>query len=168
MEPSIKLTWNECFNHLAIWGWHEIDWECFIINIQFPLSGALCWFLFMATHAISSWQLTRLTIQLFITSYWSVLFFNWSEFGCKESIYLCEPECVWMSESMQMKGLLKIFVWRGTSVLGEKWNMKKIAGIMTNSLFSYGLSVAFYMFLMNPWAWYAVSGIFSVSQLPPT
>lgn len=47
---------------------------------------------------------------------------------------------------MQMKGLLKIFVGRGKSVLGgKKWNMeneKYVAGVMTNSLFSYGLCAA--------------------------
>lgn len=102
--------------------------ETVSLSTQFPLSGALCWFFFLfflcaANHATSFWHLTRLTVQLFIMSHAFLLFFNF--FGCQESRDWCVPEraplCLWWAKSVQMKGLLKIFVWRVKSLLGGKY-----------------------------------------------
>lgn len=155
MEPWIKFRWNECFNRLAIWGWHKFDWKCFIVNVQFPLSGALCWFSFVANHATHFWQLTKLTIQLFTMSC-CVSFFNCSVwYKCvwlsREHILVWSWMCVCvfvsvMSEKHADERITgdfcrerKISAW-GKKMEHGKW--KNMAWVMTNSLFSYGLCAA--------------------------
>lgn len=125
-----------------------------------------------ATCRSSCWQLTRLTIQQFIMSHWSVLFFAWSVwhlwavFGSIRAYTQVSLNVSVMRGKHADERITEDFcLERKVSACGDikEWKVEKMAGVMTNAVFSDGLYVAPLMVLINSWTWYAVCGGSSMS-----